>query len=499
MINGQVRHCIPIHDCSPGFEILPCTEPYTKDRCDRCATGFVQPEYISSSNDANLTKCFKPLGQCSAHDVIDSRTSNTNSCLFNKYCQCKTTACYYGDPCRCDMKRCKAGTTLNKLGECVECPPGTKKDEDGCGPCKSITKDERTTKDSTITTNVTTESSGTVVVTTERPRDNTLMTVVVILSVVMVLGTATLIILIIRRQFHQKIQEVAVDQLERGQLIEQPPNEDDYQDHLSNLDEVQNINQCASSENKTLSSRDGILASKQLNNCSEPNTSSHVSSMQALLQPSNCGNSVTNMPSLPVDIMKIMENRKVVPSNELDCCLDSQPVNGISGGDRNSSTADVNYNVVSDKLEQKIPGIIHVRSSNSNENKNNLNMPHSIQLNVSSFATTEVCSSPVAQETNVELIHQNMGCLQSDQRSSFSDNDDLHCSPMSEKTTEGQYQEYYHLVSASDRNTESMITCLENYNFNLVCDNSTTVAKHSTTSKFIDSRLQSVDESSKEM
>ena len=53
-----------------GHEIHPCVDNYSKDTCQPCAKGYVQPEYISSSEDLNKTRCFKLEHKCRAHGKI---------------------------------------------------------------------------------------------------------------------------------------------------------------------------------------------------------------------------------------------------------------------------------------------------------------------------------------------------------------------------------------------------------------------------------------------
>ncbi|CAG2210540.1 unnamed protein product [Mytilus edulis] len=141
LIGNKRRLCIPIVNCPPGNEILPCSDDHTKDICHPCPLELVQPNYIQSTQDTKQTECFenKNKDKCHAADIEPSRTSNAKMCSYAKFCQCNTDECYYGDPCACmkKMETCGVGETLNENGTCVHCPFGTWKNETGCGPCIS--------------------------------------------------------------------------------------------------------------------------------------------------------------------------------------------------------------------------------------------------------------------------------------------------------------------------------------------------------------------------
>ncbi|XP_063408752.1 uncharacterized protein LOC134692231 [Mytilus trossulus] len=140
-IGNKRRLCIPVVNCPPGHEILPCSYDHTKDICTPCPLELVQPNYIQSTQDPKQTECFenKNKDKCHASDIEPSRTSNAKMCSYAKFCQCNTDECYYGDPCACmkKMETCGVGETLNENGTCVHCPFGTWKNETGCGPCIS--------------------------------------------------------------------------------------------------------------------------------------------------------------------------------------------------------------------------------------------------------------------------------------------------------------------------------------------------------------------------
>ncbi|VDI45089.1 Hypothetical predicted protein [Mytilus galloprovincialis] len=143
------RYCLPYYDCEPDNEIQPCTMNSTRDICSPCVRGMVQPDLISSpvNGDTSVTACFKPETDCLAEGIIKNMTykrilkNDDKGFCDNLYgCKCKTTACFYGDPCLCDDKRggCPPGTTLNEAGECIPCPNGTYKNDNGCGPCRHL-------------------------------------------------------------------------------------------------------------------------------------------------------------------------------------------------------------------------------------------------------------------------------------------------------------------------------------------------------------------------
>ena len=57
-----------------GHEILPCADEHMKAICQPCSDGYVQPVNISSFDNINTTKCFKPQGECQAHSRLFSHT-----------------------------------------------------------------------------------------------------------------------------------------------------------------------------------------------------------------------------------------------------------------------------------------------------------------------------------------------------------------------------------------------------------------------------------------
>ncbi|VDI33147.1 Hypothetical predicted protein [Mytilus galloprovincialis] len=135
-IGGDVRHCIPISNCPPGYEILPCKFEFTEDTCASCLSGRVQPDYIQSTVDANLTKCFKNKNKCRAHDLEPSREKGANGCGSEvEFCKCDTDQCYFGDPCICKHHKCDMDETMHTNGSCIKCPPKTRKNDSECGPC----------------------------------------------------------------------------------------------------------------------------------------------------------------------------------------------------------------------------------------------------------------------------------------------------------------------------------------------------------------------------
>lgn len=64
-----------------GHTIQPCIENYTEDKCKPCSVGFVQPDYIQSTNDSSLTECFKNqnVDTCRARGIY----SIFSTCLWS--------------------------------------------------------------------------------------------------------------------------------------------------------------------------------------------------------------------------------------------------------------------------------------------------------------------------------------------------------------------------------------------------------------------------------
>ncbi|XP_052083442.1 uncharacterized protein LOC127720717 [Mytilus californianus] len=137
-IGGAIKHCKPIYNCPPGHEILPCVAEYTKDICTSCPLGLVQPDYIQSTMDTALTKCFKNknVDKCRPEDLEPSRENSAKDCSSGAdFCKCDTDKCYFGNPCACTYRECGLGETMLSNGTCLQCPAGTWKNESGCGPC----------------------------------------------------------------------------------------------------------------------------------------------------------------------------------------------------------------------------------------------------------------------------------------------------------------------------------------------------------------------------
>ncbi|CAG2234463.1 unnamed protein product [Mytilus edulis] len=114
-IGGEIRHCVPISNCPPGHEIVPCIEKFTNDTCQRCSEGFVQPDYIQSTKDPSLTECFENqnVDKCQKYDVEPSREKGASGCgSGGEFCKCDTDKCLFGDPCLCQYRKCGMDETM---------------------------------------------------------------------------------------------------------------------------------------------------------------------------------------------------------------------------------------------------------------------------------------------------------------------------------------------------------------------------------------------------
>ncbi|XP_071145426.1 uncharacterized protein [Mytilus edulis] len=137
-IGGEIRYCVPISNCPPGHEIVPCIEKFTNDKCRRCSEGRVQPDYIQSTKDPSLTECFENqnVDKCRAYDVEPSREKGASGCgSGGEFCKCDTDKCLFGDPCACQHRKCGMDETMLTNGTCIKCPPKTRKNDSECGPC----------------------------------------------------------------------------------------------------------------------------------------------------------------------------------------------------------------------------------------------------------------------------------------------------------------------------------------------------------------------------
>ncbi|XP_052081530.1 uncharacterized protein LOC127719461 isoform X3 [Mytilus californianus] len=207
------RYCFPYYDCEPENEIQPCTVNSTRDLCRPCVDGMVQPDLISSSvkGSTSDTACFRPENDCLAQDITNKRNWNNADrglCDSLHGCKCKTIACFYGDPCLCDEKRdgCQPGTTLNEAGECIPCPNGTYKNDNGCGPCRHLQRSNHIVNPTTqnariVSTYISLPSPAHVQMNPNRPEENNnlLVIFIVALSVLIILLSMVTIAICFKR------------------------------------------------------------------------------------------------------------------------------------------------------------------------------------------------------------------------------------------------------------------------------------------------------------
>ncbi|XP_063410010.1 uncharacterized protein LOC134693208 isoform X1 [Mytilus trossulus] len=194
------RYCYPYYDCEPDHEILPCTMNSTRDLCSPCVDTMVQPDLISSpvNGDTSATACFKPTTECLAQDMTYKRIVDDvkGFCDSLHGCKCKIAACFYGDPCLCNEKidGCPPGTTLNEAGECIPCPNGTYKNDNGCGPCRhlqsNLIANPSTQNTRIVNTHISLPSPAPVHIHPNRPEENDSLLVIFIIA----LGVLTILL-----------------------------------------------------------------------------------------------------------------------------------------------------------------------------------------------------------------------------------------------------------------------------------------------------------------
>ncbi|VDI73734.1 Hypothetical predicted protein [Mytilus galloprovincialis] len=289
IINGKLKRCIPVYNCPPGNEILPCIEEFTKEQCQPCYNGsesrFVQPDYISSVDGTiDQLKCFKPLRQnngrpasCTGHDQVYSKTLNTSvACINGQGCRCNLTACSYGDPCLCDdfsykhPEKCPVNFHLDNSGKCVPCPPGYKKDTIGCGPCLRVPGNntiikpspvpETTTAKSAIqtyqpkppvaetTTTTTTSTTATVVVSKPGPRgggdDNSITSTIIgiVIGILLLIVIAVVIVFLYKKKKLEKIKAMCHGNRRHVEDQVVAINQHDQEEGLQLLNRNENLN-----------------------------------------------------------------------------------------------------------------------------------------------------------------------------------------------------------------------------------------------------------------
>ena len=506
------RQCLPVYDCAPGHEILPCADEHMKAICQPCSDGYVQPMYISSFDNIATTKCFKPQGTCQAHDVVDSRI-NIASCEFHKFCKCKQETCYYSDPdpCSCSKKYkpCAAGETMNEVGDCVKCPNGTEKNWKGCGPCKHILPTSpdksnyvvgKTTRQPKSYANPTIEPKSNIHLSTtmstvnvptvnvpemssqphaekskikmeQKEYSNTaLMTgIVITLAVVVVIGVIVLLVLVCGQR-HKPPEGEEDLQAERGQLIAQP--EDDNVRDESQRENLQNVipeNNLKNDGPPKVSSERGSSASNSEVDSSRvvDDTALHLNALDKQY--------VQREKLLPEKITKIVNNSGIVPLPSTDSRegnvknIGAGSLSIIPGGRENGTS----LSRAPEQMSKIINPVTDLRSEDSmsytlSKRPINIDLTNRDDLNIASLTpghtqVTDMCSSLFPYP----VINQIRESVTSELGSSLSDNDISLQSPMSVNDKGQKYQEFCDIVSGSDRNTESMVSGLEYHNFNL--------------------------------
>lgn len=140
------RFCQKVYNCPPGSEIINCSVNCESDTCTTCQNGKVQPFLIQSTTPEEDRKCFDPKGNCNDEGTVPVRNgSSVPGCRKSEFCQCYLYDCLYGNPCICQSQKFRGECPVNEYfvyegnkPYCKQCPPGTKKEKVGCGPCQTI-------------------------------------------------------------------------------------------------------------------------------------------------------------------------------------------------------------------------------------------------------------------------------------------------------------------------------------------------------------------------
>ncbi|XP_052083425.1 uncharacterized protein LOC127720707 isoform X2 [Mytilus californianus] len=362
-IGSDTKRCIPISNCEPGHEILPCKVEYTKDICTSCPSGLVQPDYIQSTVDLKLTTCFenKNDDKCAAHDLEPSREYNAKACAFAKYCKCNTDECYYGDPCACSTRECGINESLHKNGTCVKCSPGTRKYKTGCGLCSPFQVTSESMKETqrpltsmktqsaqdvtngneerTVVTLVPsngimqskgrkTQGREETTVSTITGSSNTLIAVIVVLAVLVIV--AIVLIILLRNHRLKKDQEINV--MEQGRPLVSPQND------MINNDNVENRNQ----EDNEI---DGHMGNGDQNNTNTDDSTNNYDSRQyALSSDKRYQNEMKDIESaeeLPKAITKYFDKSKDISSSSCDYSSGHHMPPGAQLNDKNTNTLNI--------------------------------------------------------------------------------------------------------------------------------------------------------------
>ncbi|XP_056006285.1 uncharacterized protein LOC125652595 isoform X3 [Ostrea edulis] len=139
------KYCQKIYNCPRGHQIITCVENCTKELCQSCPDGYVQPFQIQSVTTPSIDrKCFKPKGDCQEGQIPVRNGNATIGCPKAAICQCDPYKCWYGsNPCICNRfdDKCPKDEYLFLDGSspsCKKCPEGSRKNNTGCGPCEII-------------------------------------------------------------------------------------------------------------------------------------------------------------------------------------------------------------------------------------------------------------------------------------------------------------------------------------------------------------------------
>lgn len=368
------RFCIPVVNCPPGHEILPCSIDHTKDICTPCPLGLVQPNYIQSSQDPEQTECFenKNKDKCHASDIEPSRTSNAKMCNYAQFCQCNTDECYYGDPCACMKKfeKCGVGETLNENGTCVHCPMGTWKNETGCGPCistgrsvvvksspvqttnKPVTRKENTefgkaespmfSTNKTESTTIQTKeyvSIPSVARPNSEPSSSWLVAIVIVL-VLMVVAGIILIAGVLLKYTRQK--KDGADTAEEGRLLDHQQNNGTNRNYAEAKGHLHNNLRNANLENDCIHSVPRVERLVKKEHDAPVKNSKEID--KSIISEDRCPNKlksieIDNADALPKIITKIVNNGKVIPTSDDESCVNTSTdkINSVQESPNNNN------------------------------------------------------------------------------------------------------------------------------------------------------------------
>ncbi|CAG2190327.1 unnamed protein product [Mytilus edulis] len=464
-IGGDVRHCIPISNCPP------------EDTCASCLSGRVQPDYIQSTVDANLTKCFKNKNKCRAHDLEPSREKGANGCGSEvEFCKCDTDQCYFGDPCICKHHKCDMDETMHTNGSCIKCPPKTRKNDSECGPClpfdvpdisTQVTQRIFTSTETKSTKYVTTGietlplTERYVVVTlipsigippskdetthgrakTPDSNEKTLIIVVVVLSVLVVVCIVVVIFLVLLRKRKRNTNQ---DVIEQGKFLVSANGNNTMKndnDVNGNQDEAgSNIENEVNKDNVNDQSITSINDSRRDVFCSDNELSNNGKAIE-----------VRNVEELPIVITGIVESKK-----DMSFPVEHSDVDRIDitvGEQLIAENTEADYMEKHTQMSLLRAPRLDKDSLNTNSTTGNAQL-------------TEHSLKPVRQVSH-ESLDQNR-----DEVSSGYGSEEFPRSPMSYDKGPGSLQTYGDLVSVSVSNgstegTEVITSGLESFNYKL--------------------------------